>query len=62
MSLDLSAVFDVMPDGRIANVAVRPSNTWTACFAKQLETVLKLPAPPEGFPSGYPMTFELKAR
>ncbi|MGN6111403.1 MAG: hypothetical protein ACTHOC_00070 [Luteimonas sp.] len=61
-SLGLAAVFDVMPDGRIANVVVRPENAWSKCFAKQVETVLKLPPPPEGFPSGYPMTFELKAR
>lgn len=62
VSLTLAAVFDVMPDGHVANVEMRPDNAWTACFAKQVQTVLKLPPPPDGYTSGYPMSFELRVR
>jgi tetratricopeptide (TPR) repeat protein len=57
----LEAVMDVLPDGRVANVAVRPENPWTACFARQIKTVLKLPPPPklEGA-AAYPLVYELQ--
>jgi hypothetical protein len=62
-SLAFSAVMDVLPDGKIANVAMRPENPWTACFAKQLGTVLKLPPPPKGGDAaGYPVYYEIQAR
>jgi hypothetical protein len=57
------AVMDVLPDGKVANLAVRPDNPWTKCFGKQLETVLKLPPPPR-LESGaaYPLVYELQPR
>ena len=58
---ELSAVMDVQPDGRFANVAVRPVNAWTSCFAKRFETTWKLPPPPEGSAtSGYPMAYGMR--
>lgn len=60
-AIAFSAVMDVMPDGKVANVAMRPENPWTACFAKQLVTVLKLPPPPKtGAAAGYPMYYEIR--
>lgn len=58
-----TAVMDVMPDGRIRNIDVRPSNGWTACFAKQVETSWTLPPPPElASALPFPLIYGLKIR
>lgn len=60
---EFTAVMDVQPNGTLANIAVRPINAWTSCFAKRVETAWKLPPPPEGFgTSGYPVFYGLKMK
>ena len=60
---ELTAVMDVQPNGMLGNIAIRPINAWTSCFAKRFETAWKLPPPPEGFEkAGYPIFYELRMK
>ncbi len=56
-------VMDVQADGRVANVAVQPTNAWTGCIARQGGATFKLPPPPQaGGKAGYPMVIEFEIK
>lgn len=61
--MEFTAVMDVQPNGTLANIAMRPVNAWTSCFAKRIETTWKLPPPPEGSgTSGYPFFYGIRMK
>ena len=60
--IEFTAVMTAGADGKLTDVAVRPKNAWSSCFAKQLEAH-KVPAPPAGVgEGGYPLFYELRMR
>lgn len=57
------AVMDVLADGSITNVEVRPTNAWTTCFASHAKSSWKLPEPPKlASALAYPVLYEVRIK
>lgn len=57
-----TAVLDLQANGTPANILMQPVDALTSCIAKHMQAHWKLPSPPDGYASGYPMTVDVSVR
>jgi hypothetical protein len=57
-----TAVMDVLGDGRIGNVQVKPVNKRTTCYAERMAKVKGPPPPAKFAEQGFPVVIEMGFR